>query len=63
VREVASTIGVGGGGAGVRQAAVPDGDLGQAREHGRGVLRVQRGHGLVEDTPEVGVRAGQVAAA
>jgi hypothetical protein len=54
---------VGHGGAGVGQAAVPQGGLGQGGEHRRGVLRVQRRRGLVEDVAEIGLGAGQVAAA
>ena len=53
---------VGHGGARVRQAAVPHGDLGQARVHGGCALRLQRRRGVVEDPPEVGLRAGEVAA-
>jgi hypothetical protein len=54
---------VGRGGARVRQAAVPDGGVGEAREHRCGVLRVQLRRGLVEDAPEVGLRGRQVALA
>ncbi|HEV8164694.1 MAG TPA: hypothetical protein VGR74_09655 [Actinomycetota bacterium] len=54
---------VGHGGPGVGQAAVPQGGLGQAGEHRRGVLRVQRRPGVVEDAPEVGVGGGGLARA
>jgi hypothetical protein len=59
--QLSEPVGLVGVGQGRQPAVLPDGDLGQAREHRRGRLRVQRRGELVKDLPDVCLGLGEIA--